>query len=245
MIKKIKFFIVSICITIFCFSLFSACSPNEFAIVKESAELGRFTVTAGGEEIETSKGGIVLSVNPSPDSGCETISVSVSAGENEVSVMKSGTNRYSFTMPESDVCITVVFQYIPDKYTPNDSIVAQQGYQSAELLLYPDGMFNYTYTTTGSLNGATLMTKRIYMGTFEQKNSMVKLNCSEQDFTYSFTHPRAEVAKAAYEQFVADNNDQLTSTLPNANTAYSIGKSEEVFEFIISEDVNSFGLKAE
>lgn len=243
--KRFKIFAIGIFMAMFCLLLVTGCATESYAITKEAAEHGTFEVTINGQETDSSQSGVVVSVTVFPDEGCEAISCSVVAGENEVSVMKSGADRYSFTMPASDVSVSVVFQYIPDEYAPDSSIQAQQGFQSAELLLYPDNSFEYTYVTTGSQNGATLTTTRVYVGSFLREENFVVLTCTQQEFTYSFSHPQAEKAKSAYEKFVEEHGDELTSTMPSANTAISAGASQEIFEFELAEDENLFGLRNE
>lgn len=106
-----------------------------YAITTNAPTKGTIAVTnATGEAITSASSGDTVTITLTPNESCELKSLTVKAGEDDVTVTPSADNPnvYTFTMPTKDVHITAIFAYIngfaywtenrtapvPDKETP-------------------------------------------------------------------------------------------------------------------------------
>lgn len=106
-----------------------------YAITTNAPTKGTIAVTnATGEAITSASSGETVTITLTPNEDCKLKSLTVKAGEDDVTVTPSADNPnvYTFTMPAKDVHITAIFAYIngfaywtenrtapvPDKETP-------------------------------------------------------------------------------------------------------------------------------
>lgn len=236
---------VAVCIAIAAFLTISRVSvSHSYSIEKAVSEHGSFTFEMKGEEVDRAEEGDVVTVLVAPEDGFIFNAISAVNGEEKLVTFKSGENQYSFTMPAGKVEVSVMFGYKPTIYTPDDSVRAQTtGFSDASLSTYADGTFEYTLVTTAQEYGATQTRTSCYEGTWSMEGETIVLSADAKHDTYSFTHPRAEAAKGAYDQFCAEREGEITDRLDKANTAYiNCGEYSEVLRLTLSESSMTFGI---
>ena len=217
---------------------------NRFAIEKTPSEHGSYSFEMKDKEVKKAASGDIVTVKVAPEEGFIFNSINVKGSSDEVVTFKSGNDQYSFTMPSEKVSVSVLFGYKPTEYSPDDSVKAQTGFSKAGLLTYADSTFEYTYVTTGQEYGATQTKTSYYTGTWEMDGDTIVLTVGERDDTYSFTHPRTEAAKGAYDQFCEEHGSEITDRLDAANTAYiNTPDLNETLSFTLDNTAMNFGIK--
>lgn len=218
---------------------------QSFFIETAQAEHGSYVIEIKDKGVDSAAEGEVVSVVVTPDDGFTFNSINVRDEKDEIVTFKSGSNQYSFTMPASSVSVTVTFGYKPTEYAPDNSVAAQAGFSTASLLTYADGTFEYTFVTAGQAYGATQTKTSYYAGTWAMSGNTIVLTAAMENYTYSFSHPRTDVAKLAYDQFCTEHSSEITEKFEAGNTAYiRSSASRTVLTFTLDESAMTFGISS-
>lgn len=164
----------------------------EYKVTKASTSDGTFTVSVDGKETETAEAGATVTVVPSANEGYEVerIYFTTAAGTSETEVVESD-GVYSFTMPESDVTVYVVFK---SSETPIPSYTLSKESGSA-VTLFVDGVQAEVPTEVKQSAQVTVQFDReqYVVGEIYYITEGGKTVISPVDGVYTFTMPSSDV----------------------------------------------------
>lgn len=236
---------------------------TQYDINTASATGGSFTVKVGGSEVTSATAGTMVTITTTPDSGKEVDAITLSPSG---SATKASENNYTFTMPASDVTVTVTFKDatvggltpVTDKiwkvddsawssYTTSSEIKANTIVDNIEVIANDGHSVQFGSQQKTFTDGS--YTKFWKLGSpgseYRLLHFKVGGRCKISAYVYQGSNRTVEIRKGGYNGTVIAETDISSSTPTIVSGDYTDNTEADIYVYSKKNDLGVYAIKVE